>query len=385
MPIPQYKPYPLELVFPDFDSPLTDLVIELDHLRKKEIQISSHSAIFLQLKHIFHTIESIGSARIEGNNTTIVEIVETKLEEDSHLSPDIQEIRNMENTMGFIEDVVESTPIDKAFICEIHKRIVEGLPLPPNGEGDIRPGNYRQEEIGIGRSDHLPPPPWEVDHLLNNLYDFIQEDHSSKYDLLKSAIAHHRFVWIHPFTNGNGRSVRMLTYAMLIKQGFRVNFNRIINPTAVFCSDRNRYYKYLSQADTGMKEGILEWCHYVLSGLKLEIEKIDRLADHSFLKTKILIPAIDYSVRMKSITDLDARILKIAVEKQEVQAGDFRTIFKNKLPQEISRQIKRLRDMNLLVPAMEGGRKYVLSFSNNFLLRGVMYALDQENFLPPDR
>ena len=43
------------------------------------------------------------------------------------------------------------------------------------------------------------------------------------FDLIKVAIAHHRFVWIHPFGNGNGRVVRLLTYALLIKYGFGAN------------------------------------------------------------------------------------------------------------------------------------------------------------------
>jgi hypothetical protein len=36
----------------------------------------------------------------------------------------------------------------------------------------------------------------------------------------------------------NGRTVRLFTYAMLVKTGFNVNVGRIINPTAVFCSYR---------------------------------------------------------------------------------------------------------------------------------------------------
>lgn len=382
MPMPEFKPYPLELIYPEFNSSLTDLVIELDYLRKKEVTVTSHPEIFSQLKHIFHTLESIGSARIEGNNTTIAEYIETKIEEGGPRTPNIQEIFNMENTMTFIEEVIDEATIDRTLVSEIHKRIVDGLPFPSNGEGDMYPGKYRQEEVSIGRSAHLPPPPWDVNKYMDELLKFIQADDPPKYDLLKSAITHHRFVWIHPFTNGNGRVVRMLTYAMLIKQGFRVNAGRIINPSAVFCSDRNLYYQYLSKADKGKEEGILDWCRYVLKGLKEEIEKVDRLANISYLSDKILVPAIDYSAKRKFITNLDARMLKVAAEKQEVQASDFKNIFKGKLPQEVSRQIKRLREMKMLAPVEEKTRKYILKFNNNYLLRGIIYAMDQEGLLP---
>jgi Fic family protein len=134
---------------------------------------------------------------------------------------------------------------------------------------------------------------------MDELFDFISNEDSPKYDLLRAAIAHHRFVWIHPFGNGNGRTVRLLTYAMLVKTGFNVNIGRILNPTAVFCSNRNDYYNNLSKADSGTEQGVLAWTEYVLKGLKEEIEKIDKLADYSFLRNEILSPAIAYSLQRK--------------------------------------------------------------------------------------
>lgn len=86
---------------------------------------------------------------------------------------------------------------------------------------------------------------------MDELFEFINTKQGAKYDLLKVALAHHRFAWIHPFDNGNGRTVRMLTYAMLIQYGFNVHMGqRLINPTAVFCNDRDAYYNVLMQADS---------------------------------------------------------------------------------------------------------------------------------------
>ncbi len=172
------------------------------------------------------------------------------------------------------------------------------------------------------------------------LLDFIERKDSPKYDLLKAAIAHHRFVWIHPFGNGNGRTVRLFTYAMLVKTGFNVNVGRIINPTAVFCSNRNDYYEKLSKADLGTEEGILEWCEYVLLGLKEEIEKIDKLSDYDYLKKEILLPSITHSLERKYITDVESKILKKVIEHQVIQASDLKDIFSGKVSAEISRQIK---------------------------------------------
>lgn len=107
--------YGLKLLEPSFGSQLTDLIIELDYLRRKPLVGSTHPKVFFQLKHIFHTLESIGSARIEGNNTTIAEYIETKLTETKTVPPGIKEIQNIEKAMAFIEDNVKEHPINRAF------------------------------------------------------------------------------------------------------------------------------------------------------------------------------------------------------------------------------------------------------------------------------
>lgn len=378
----EFKHIDLKLHEPSFGATLTDLIIELDYLRKKPLSGSTHPGVFFQLKHIFHTLESVGSARIEGNNTTIAEYIETKLEEPKTVSWSIKEIQNIERAMEFIEQGIAEYPIDEHFIRQLHQMIVKDLPPPPKGEGDLTPGQYRKVNVSIQQSIHIPPDFLQVEHYMNELVAFINQEASPKFDLLKAAIAHHRFVWIHPFTNGNGRTVRLFTYAMLVKTGFAVNVGRIINPTAVFCSNRNDYYNHLSGADSGTEKGILTWCEYVLGGLKIEIEKIDKLLNYPYLQKEILLPAINYSLDRKYITDVEAKILKKAAGKQVFQALDLKDIFQGKAGSEISRQIKRLIDKKMIMQESEGSRKYLLRFDNSFLLRGIMKALDEKGFLP---
>ncbi|ELI8268688.1 Fic family protein, partial [Yersinia enterocolitica] len=67
--------------------------------------------------------------------------------------------------------------------------------------------------------------------------------------------------------------MRLLTYSLLIKYGFNVKTSgRVLNPTAVFCNDRERYYSMLAEADTGAVEGLEQWCLYVLTGISAELK-----------------------------------------------------------------------------------------------------------------
>lgn len=377
-----FNHFDLKLIEPAFGSSLTDLIIELDYLRKKQLGGSTHPKVFFQLKNIFHKLESIGSARIEGNNTTIAEYMETNLSDRKQFSEGIKEIQNIEKSMAFIEENIVDYPISRALISEMHKMVVDELMPPPQGEGDSTPGQFRQVNLEISKSTHKPPEWLKVNEYMEELLDFVNREDSPKYDLLKTAIAHHRFVWIHPFRNGNGRTVRLFTYAMLIKAGFNVNVGRIINPTSVFCSNRNDYYSYLSAADNGTTAGMLSWIEYVLKGLKEEIEKIDKLSDYEFLRKEILIPSINLSLERKYITDLEAKVLKRAVDLQVISAADVKSIFPGKVDSEVSRQIRKLIDQKMLTQEKEGGRKYVLRFDNSYLLRSIIQLLGDKGFLP---
>lgn len=370
----------LRMIQPAFDSPVTDLILELDYLKKRPLGGSTHPGIFFQLKDIFHTLESIGSARIEGNNTTLAEYIESKIEPPMIIPPGIQEILNMENAMRFIDEIVKDRKIDRAFVSELHKMVVLNLAPSPSGEGDRTPGLFRSVPVRLNQSAHIPPDHLFVNDYMEELYAFINQELPEKYDLLKVAISHHRFAWIHPFTNGNGRSVRLLTYAMLVKMGFRVDVGHIINPTAVFCFNRDEYYRHLSIADAGKEKELLTWCIYVLSGLKSEIEKIDRLLNYQYLSEQILLPTIQYSLERKFINDLEAKILKISIQNQILQAGHLKSIFPNKKAAEISRQIRRLIDKKMLQPIKDKKRKYILRFDNNYLLRGIIDCLKKLGF-----
>jgi Fic family protein len=376
-----FKHFDLRCVSPAFDSPLTNLIIELDYLRKKKLYGSTPPIIFFQLKNIFHILESVASARIEGNRTTVVDYIEKKREEPEFPGNEFIEIQNMEECLGFIEQNINNSKIDRAFVSELHKLVVKGLPSGRAEEGDKTPGVYRLTPIKISGSSHIPPAPATIPSYMDELFDFINKQDQPKYDLLKTAIVHHRFTWIHPFNNGNGRTVRMLTYAMIVKYGFNVDKGRIINPAAIFCSNRTDYYQKLSIADEGTDEGLLDWSEFVLHGLKNELQKIDKLLEYEYLKNEILIPTINYSLEREWITELESKILKKTIDKKTVKASDLDGIIKSKHAAERSRVIRRLREKKMIIPIRANKRIYSICFSNNFLTRGIIKLLMDKEFI----
>lgn len=375
-----FKAFSLRLLNPSFDSDLIDVLTELEKLRNLSLKYDVHPHIFLQLKTIFHILESIGSARIEGNHTTIADYVEHHLETNATGTEALNEIKNIEVAMSYIDDVIqEKDEISEFFIRELHAITVKDLLK----EGDKTPGQYRNCPVRISGSKHQPPDFMLVPDYMKELVTFINHNDKPKYDLMKIALVHHRFGWIHPFRNGNGRTVRLLTYALLVKYGFNVQQTggRVLNPTAVFCSDRSRYYDMLSIADEGTDESLEKWCHYVLSGISRELRKVDKLSNKAFLNENILIPAIQYSHQRAFITKDEAKILRLASEKGEFKTGDIQAITPEMSSAQRTYQIRKLLEKKLIVPIKEGTRIYMPNFEQSFLIRGVMEALRENGFL----
>lgn len=376
----QFNHFELGLLNPDFDSPLVDVLTELELLRHLRLETDVHPILFVQLKDVFHMLESLGSARIEGNHTTLADYVESKVEGTQSSTDQLKEIYNIEAAMEFIDQNLKNgDDITEYFIRELHGLAVEGL----EREGDRTPGAYRQYNVSIAQSEHLPPDHIHVSAYMEELTTFINRPDKPKYDLMKIALAHHRFGWVHPFGNGNGRTVRLLTYALLIKYGFNVQAGgRVLNPTAVFCNDRDRYYAMLSSADLGTEEGLEEWCLYVLSGISVELKKVDQLTNHGFLSSKILYPAIDYSAERGLINELESKVLKRAVELGTVKAADIRAVLPGLKSPQVTYQIGKLIERGLLQPVEENARSYTAKFSNSYLIRGVIKTLREEGFIP---
>lgn len=383
----EFKDISLKLHDPKWGSKLANTIIELEKLRVKKLGGPVPPYIFFQLKEIFQILESLGSARIEGNNTTLVEFVEKIIENPSREVKDegMKEIFNIERAIEFIgKNIKKTTRFDRALISEIHKILVDGLTPPPAGEGSRNPGMLRSINVTIERSKHIPPEAIKVPEYFEELMHFINQPLEEQYHLLAIALSHHRMAWIHPFDNGNGRLVRMFTYALLIKQGFQVKSGRILNPTAIFCMDREKYYEMLTLADSGDEEKTLEWCLYVLEGLRMEIEKIDKLLNLIYITNTILLPMLSYALEREHITKREHEILSALVKNKNmcIKSSDLEKVIGQESSVQRSRILKRLKDKRMLIPLKEKGRIYTVGFANNYLLRGIVHILEKNSFIP---
>ena len=367
---------------PDFNSELTSTLFKMESLRNRFISGDTPLWLFYDLKDTLHLLESLNSARIEGNHTTLVEAINEATRTDNKAKPneDLAELVNIQNAINYIEEnLQEGDKITPVFIRDLHAITVRNL----KRDGSQKPGAFRISNVAIANSSCVVSSPQAIPGDIAELVDYINAEHEKKEDIIRIACAHHRFVQIHPFDNGNGRTARLLTYAMLIKYGFLKKKKTILNPSSIFCMDRQKYYDMPSKADTGTKEGIEEWCEYVAIGILEEINKMFRLLDRDFAVKNLIVPAIKSSRKDEHLAEKEYQILMIAMEKNIIQASDVSSIFGATPSDRVkcSRYLSSMIEKNLLYHPPDTPKKYVARFFNKSLLPYVMAAMSENGLI----
>lgn len=361
----------------DFGSELVATLFEIERLRADIGTGSTPRDTYVELHRLFDMVMSVVSARIEGNHTTVYDAIEN-IDTDSAPSEDqLREISNIAQTARFIDQLDPELPLSHSLVRELHERAVRGLVR----EGDPTPGAYREVEVAITNSAHTPPS-WVAVHAeMSSLLEFANESRPLHEQMLQIAIAHHRFVWIHPFRNGNGRVSRLFTYAMMRKTIFATRGYSALNPTAVFGNNRDAYISALERADTLTDAGTIAWAEFFVRGIRDDIARLIELQRHDFVVDQLVGPALDSLERDGFVSQEEAAALHTTLKLGVVKAGDLEHALLGSASHR-SRSIRALLNRGLLQQAEEGPRFYRLSLSRGPLAPRLIRRLDALGYLP---
>ena len=159
------------------------------------------------------------------------------------------EATNHQKAIGFIRAIVKKGHqyISENDIKEIHRIILTGIE-------DRWAGVYRQTQVFIRGAATEPPPPQEVPWRMGKLVEWlgsIQGEHPVKV----AADFHFRFVDIHPFIDGNGRTARLLMNLVLLGHGY---------PIAIIKTEERQVY--MKAINDGILTGSLASFYSVIAG-----------------------------------------------------------------------------------------------------------------------
>lgn len=147
------------------------------------------------------------------------------------------ETHNHDKAIDYLFSIVNDDYILRSIdILSLHGLVLRSIE-------DEFAGRLRNGGVRITGANFVPPNANKVSDLLDELIEFINTNPLGLNDIKLASVFHHKLVWIHPFFDGNGRTVRLAMNLLLMRCGFP--------PAIILKNDRKKYYEALNQANGG--------------------------------------------------------------------------------------------------------------------------------------
>jgi len=212
----------------------------LDKKRKLEGLRPLPSSLVARLKKQMMIEYTYNSNAIEGNTLTLREtqlVIEEGITVGGKSITETLEAKNHPEAIEFVKRLVDAkSELTEDVVLQLHKLIMSNITEDA--------GHYRTMGVRIPGATFMPSPSSEVKPIMDKLLKWLGENPDELTPIELAAVFHHRFVQIHPFSEGNGRTARLLMNALLMKFGYP--FIAIVPKL-----DRPKYLKTLMEADLG--------------------------------------------------------------------------------------------------------------------------------------
>lgn len=232
----------------------------------------------LQVRLTFH------SNALEGNTLNLREtqlVIAHGLTIGGHsLKEHLEATNHAAAYVAMVRLAEETTPLTMAQMLELHRLVMDRM-LDEAGQ-------FRRGAVSIRGSQLTPPPAREVQSLMEQWLVWLETEGQQYEPLTRLVLAHHGFLAVHPFLDGNGRTARLLLNLLLLRAGY---------PPALLLQEwRLGYLEALAQADRGRYNPLLNLMGRAVEiGLDLYLEACAAAPDDEWLPLSLLASDTPYS------------------------------------------------------------------------------------------
>lgn len=280
-------------VIEDLLQNLTEKKTQLDKLRPlpKELEQSLEDWLRVELTYSSNAIEGNTLSRIE--TAEVLERGVTAVIAGKPLKDQLEAL-NHAKALAFIKTLASTLKshqyIKEENIKNIHKLILMGI-------NDDWAGRYRQTEVFIRGFNVDLPQPNEVPHMMVEFVQWLQgiQEHVVRV----AADAHYKFVTIHPFADGNGRTGRLLMNLILLIHGY---------PMAIIRNEERT--QYLNALNTAQTKGNIQPFYTIV------VAAVERMLD-AYINAAQGKPVLSNLIPTSSKTNKLLRIGELAKETRE--------------------------------------------------------------------
>jgi len=180
--------------------------------------------------------EAMFSSAIEGANSTKERLSEMVCQSKKPKNKDEKMVINNYRALEFVKANLDER-IDEDFIEKVGEILTEGT-FDEGEKSGFRDGIV-QVVSHTGDVVYIAPDAKYVKPMIKELVAYINDP--AIHPIEKAAVAHVFFVTVHPFFDGNGRTARALSYAVLLKAGY--SMINLVPISGILSAERGKYYK----------------------------------------------------------------------------------------------------------------------------------------------
>lgn len=255
---------------------ITNWIAQIEAIKKKfELsRILPEQEIVLRYKAAIESVHS--STSIEGNPLNKKQVESALAGKMNSWEKKVIEVVNYKKAWDWIEKRnKEKSGILFKDIIKLHSLVAENL-FSKDKTGQIRPSNIYIVD-SKGEVKYVGPKSSQVKQLIEELLIWLDEHKNKLHPVLVAGILHYEFVSIHPFSDGNGRTTRLLVKLFLNLFGY--DFRGCLILDSYYWQNLSTYYQSLSQAKTykdQRKADLTNWLTYFVEGFYREAKELER-------------------------------------------------------------------------------------------------------------
>ena len=326
------------LLGPRHRGALTDLAFDLTQ-KSAAFRASLPASILSSLSDLVRSMNSYYSNLIEGHNTHPVDIEralkgeysndtkkrDMQIEAKAHIA--VQQWIDCGGLKGRRALTAEG-------LCETHRRFCELLPEDllwvedPKAQERVRviPGELRRRDVQVGQ--HVAISPGALPRFLER-FEKVYATAGKTESIVSAASAHHRFLWMHPFLDGNGRVARLMSHAILLDT---LETGAVWSVARGLARNAQEYRGHLAECDfhrrndldgrgTLSEEALAAFTKFFLTVCIDQVTFMEGLVQPERLRARILIWA-EEEIRLGELPPKAGSILEAVLYRGELPRGD---------------------------------------------------------------
>ncbi|MEP0481620.1 MAG: Fic family protein, partial [Nonlabens sp.] len=277
-----------------------DLLLKIDEKKARlDLYRPFSSPVVHSIKESLTLEWTYNSNSIEGNTLTLQEtrmVLEDGLTVSGKSLNEYFEAVNHHEAIDYVENLVQPDYVFRERdILNVHELVMDRI------DKEFA-GRIRNAGVRISGANFVPPNARKVSDFIEELITWVNEEDLDMHPVIKATIFHHRFVWIHPFFDGNGRTARLVFNLLFLKEGYP--------PAIILKVDRKKYYTALNDANNGNLEKLFFLVgRAVMRSLDIYLSNLDDTAgDYAPISKIVNEPSISYSQEYVSLLARQGKI-----------------------------------------------------------------------------